>query len=129
MQFLADECCDALVVRTLRELGYDVAYVAELDPGLTDVDVLAQSVEEARILLTEDLDFGELVFREQQSAYGIVVLRIPAEDRQQKSIRVTALVQAHEDRLPGAITIVTLNTIRIRPLPEAPLSDEDDDEA
>ena len=69
MQFLADECCDALVVRTLRDLG------------LTDGDVLAQSVEEQRILLTEDRDFGELVFREQKHAYGIVLLRIPPEER------------------------------------------------
>jgi hypothetical protein len=48
MLFLADECCDALVVRTLRELGHDVTYVAELGPGLTDTDVLAQSVSEER---------------------------------------------------------------------------------
>jgi len=80
MLFLADECCDALVVRTLRELGHDVIYVAELAPGLADPDVLEQSVSEERILLTEDRDFGELVFRGQETAYGIVLLRIPPEE-------------------------------------------------
>jgi predicted nuclease of predicted toxin-antitoxin system len=127
MLFLADECCDALVVRTLRELGHDVTYVAELAPGLTDTDVLAQSVSEERILLTEDRDFGELVFKRQAMAHGIVLLRILPEDRQQKPTRITALVEDHQDELQGSIVIVTLNTIRIRPLP-TPSESEDDDE-
>ncbi len=125
MLFLADECCDALVVRTLRELGHDVTYVAELAPGLTDSDMLAQSVSEERILLTEDRDFGELVFRGQETAYGIVLLRIPPEERQQKRERMTTLVQGYESELPGAMVIVTLNTIRIRPLPVSGERDDD----
>lgn len=118
MQFLADECCDALVVRTLRDLGHKVVYVAELTPGLTDVDVLVQSVSEERILLTEDRDFGELIFREQRKAYGVILLRIPPEERQQKADRITMLMQHYQSELRGSMTIVTLNTIRIRPLPE-----------
>jgi hypothetical protein len=66
-------------------MSYDVTYVAELAPGLTDNDVLAQSVTEERILLTEDRDFGELVFRGQKSAYGVVLLRIPSKERQKKA--------------------------------------------
>lgn len=124
MRFLADECCDALVVRTLRDMGYEVAYVAELDPGLTDTDVLAQSVSEERILLTEDRDFGDLIFREQETAYGVVLLRIPPEERPQKRERITVLIQQYQNELPGAIVVVTLNTIRIRPLPEAGAHDE-----
>lgn len=117
MQFLADECCDALIVRTLRGMGYDVTYVAELAPGLADDDVLAQSVAEERVLLTEDRDFGELVFRGQKSAYGVVLVRIPAEARQKKADRITTLVQQYEADLVGAVVIMTLNTIRIRSLP------------
>ena len=119
MRFLADECCDALVVRTLREMGYDVAYVAELDPGLTDTGVLAQSVSEERILLTEDRDFGELIFRGQKTAYGVVLLRIPPEQRPRKRERMATLIEHYQKELPGAIVVVTLNTMRIRPLPES----------
>lgn len=119
MRFLADECCDVLIVHILRDLGYDVTYVAELMPGLTDDDVLARSVSEERILLTEDHDFGELVFREQKTAYGVVLFRIPPEERQKKADRTASLVQHHEGKLPGALAVVTLNTIRIRPLPKS----------
>jgi predicted nuclease of predicted toxin-antitoxin system len=127
MLFLADECCDALVVRTLRALGHDVTYVAELAPGLTDTDVLTQSVSEERILLTEDRDFGELVFKRQAMAHGIVLLRILPEDRQQKPTRITALVEDYQDELQGSIVVVTLNTIRIRPLPTLSESEDDDE--
>jgi predicted nuclease of predicted toxin-antitoxin system len=110
-------------------MSYDVTYVAELAPGLTDNDVLAQSVTEERILLTEDRDFGELVFRGQKSAYGVVLLRIPSKERQKKADRITLLVQRYEAELVGAIAIITLNTIRIRPLPasgETDMGDEKD---
>lgn len=43
-------------------LGHDVSSVAERDPRASDVEVLATAVEEGRILITEDKDFGELVF-------------------------------------------------------------------
>ena len=40
MQFLADESCDAIIVLKLRELGYDVAYIAELTPGIEEDEIL-----------------------------------------------------------------------------------------
>lgn len=41
MLFLADESCDALIVRTLRELGHDVHYIVEHGAGSSDEEVLS----------------------------------------------------------------------------------------
>ena len=60
--FLADESCDFAVVRTLRAAGYDVLAVSERAPGARDEDVIRFATSERRILLTEDKDFGQLVF-------------------------------------------------------------------
>lgn len=117
MKFLADACCDALIVRTLRALGYDVLFIAEQSPGVPDDDVLLLSVNSERILLTEDRDFCELVFRDGKPGYGVVLVRIPAEQRLRKADRITTLVKEHRERLPGAMTTLTLAQIRIRPLP------------
>jgi predicted nuclease of predicted toxin-antitoxin system len=62
---LVDEGVDFPVVRHLRDRGYDVASVLEDDPGGTDKDVLARAVAEARLLVTNDKDFGEMVYRQQ----------------------------------------------------------------
>ena len=42
--------------------GHDVLSASERDPRTTDADLLALAVKERRILITEDKDFGELVF-------------------------------------------------------------------
>jgi len=62
MRWLADECVSAGLVAHLRTLGHDVSYVAELAPSEPDVTVMARAQRDARLLLTEDKDFGELVF-------------------------------------------------------------------
>ena len=62
-RFLADEGCDFAVVRALREAGFDVVAVCEITNRSEDSDLIQRSQRENRILLTEDKDFGWLVFR------------------------------------------------------------------
>lgn len=114
-QFLVDEGCDAIIVRTLRALEYDVAFVAEISPGISDEEILAWSTREQRILIVEDRDFSELVFRDKQAAHGIVFVRIGDEFRLKKADRITELVKNQADELAGAMTALTLDKIRIRP--------------
>ena len=64
MKFLADECFDAGLVKVLRDDGHEVLYAVETLRGAIDDDVLTRAFSEGRILLTEDKDFGELVYPE-----------------------------------------------------------------
>lgn len=75
MTFLADECCDTGLVASLRADGYDVLYISERKPGLSDDNVLIDAYNEERILLTEDKDFGELVYRLKKPTRGIKVIK------------------------------------------------------
>ena len=52
MRFLADECCDAALVDTLRADGHDVLYVVETMSGAEDDVILARAFSEHRVLLT-----------------------------------------------------------------------------
>ena len=61
MNFVADESCAGPVIRALREAGHDVIAIAEVAKGATDDQVLARALDEKRVLITEDHDFGELV--------------------------------------------------------------------
>ncbi len=63
MRFLADECCDAGLVAALRDDGHDVLYAVESLRGVPDDEILTRAFSENRILLTEDKDFGDLVYR------------------------------------------------------------------
>ena len=62
LRFLADEGCDFAVVRALREAGCDVAAACEIMSRANDCDIIRFSHAENRVLLTEDKDFGWLVF-------------------------------------------------------------------
>ena len=61
MTFVADEGVDGAIVSKLRE-SYQVLYIAEMSPSISDDEVLNQANEVGALLLTEDKDFGELVF-------------------------------------------------------------------
>jgi predicted nuclease of predicted toxin-antitoxin system len=74
MRWLADECVAAFLVAHLRADGHDVIYMADVGPSSSDHEIVARSAQEQRILLTEDKDFGELVFRRRNVVPGIVLL-------------------------------------------------------
>jgi len=74
----ADESCDFAVVTALRSAGHDVAAIVELSPGAEDDVVLVRARAEARVLLTEDKDFGQLAFGAGRDTPGIVLIRFPA---------------------------------------------------
>lgn len=116
MKFFADECCDASIVASLRADGHDVAYVLERQAGISDDEVLQMAFFEGRILLTEDKDFGELVYRLKKPACGIILIRIDVQERHKKWLRLEALIAKHGDRLAGHFVVVDLNKYRFRPL-------------
>ena len=62
MHLLADECCDMAVVRELRDAGHDVLTIRETMPGADDEAVVQLALRDSRVLLTEDKDFGQLLY-------------------------------------------------------------------
>ena len=64
MRFLLDVCASSRRMQaTLARLGHDVVSALEWgDPRASDEVLLALATSEERVLITEDKDFGELVF-------------------------------------------------------------------
>ncbi len=48
MKFLADECCDAEMVVSLRADGHDVLYITESKTGILDEEVLKKAFDESK---------------------------------------------------------------------------------
>ncbi|MGH8621917.1 MAG: DUF5615 family PIN-like protein [Burkholderiales bacterium] len=115
--FLADESCDFSVVRELRAAGFDVLAVLEKAPGATDERVIKLARLDGRILLTEDRDFGRLVFAATRATSGVIFIRFPATRRPDLAGRILDLVRREAERLEKSFTVVGPNRIRIRSLP------------
>ena len=117
MRWLADECVDAGLVSHLRAAEHDVIYMAEVAPAAGDARVLVWARTERRILLTEDKDFGDLVFRRGQTVPGIVLLRIDPTMHALKEARLDAAISRFGDGLFGRYVIVEAARFRSRRLP------------
>ena len=115
MNFLADECCDALLVAGLRRDGHDVLYVVEIAPGIDDETVLKMAADQDRILLTEDKEFGDLVVRLGYPAYGIVLLRMNPAESDTKLARLREVLDKQASRLPHSIVVIDEGKARFRP--------------
>ena len=117
MRWLADECVDAGLVSHLRAAGYDVVYTAEIAPAISDVETVARAYAEDRLLLTEDKDFGDLVFRRGHSIPGLVLLRIDPAWHELKKRRLAAAIDRFGETLRGRYTVIEPARMRTRPLP------------
>jgi len=116
--FLADESCDFAVVRALRAAGYDVLAVAERSPGAHDEDVIRLATSERRILLTEDKDFGQLVFAAGKETCGVIFIRYPASLRSELPQRVLDAVKRESARMQTAFVVLQPKRMRISRLPK-----------
>lgn len=113
MRFLADESCDFAVVRALRAAGHDVEAVAELSPRADDEIVIDRAVREQRILITEDKDFGQLVYADKQASGGVLFIRFPARVRRTLARTVVELVRRRGEQLIGDFVVVQPGRTRV----------------
>jgi len=116
MRFLADEGVDRPLVLRLRAQGYEVDYIADLAPGITDDEVLARANEAGALLLTCDKDFGELVYRRHLLHAGVVLLRLYGLPMATKIQIVLESLLEHGSEMLGAFSVITDKSLRIRRL-------------
>jgi predicted nuclease of predicted toxin-antitoxin system len=104
-------------VRSLRTHGFHVAAIAEQAPGSTDEYVIELARTESRIVLTEDRDFGRLVFAAAHATSGVIYVRFPAQRRQELPGRILELIRTQAPRLPQTFAVVTPDRVRLTSLP------------
>src|SRR5581483_5158012 len=106
MRFLADESCDFRVIRALRAAGRDVLAVIEAMPGADDSVVIAISDREQRVVLTEDRDFGRLVYASAAPSTGVIPLRYPTAARATLPSTVAEFVASHSDQISRRFVVI-----------------------
>jgi predicted nuclease of predicted toxin-antitoxin system len=112
VRFLADMGVDVRVVEWLRARGHDARHLRE--EGLQrapDDHVFAKALAEDRIVLTFDLDFGDLAVLTREPSARVILFRL-------ENTRTRHVIERLEAVLTrGAIVIVEEGRHRIRYLP------------
>jgi len=114
MKFLLDESAEFRIAAFLKGEGHDVTAIAYDYPhALADRDVLAIAHAEQRILITNDRDFGELIFNQHLPHAGVIYFRLPLDSSASEKITwLTRLLASHQADL-GKFIVVTPRGIRV----------------
>jgi len=116
MRFLVDESTGPAVARWLREQSHVVFSVYDEARGIADDDILRKAGSEDWILITNDKDFGEKVYRDGRPHHGVVLLRLQDERANSKIEAIRGLLENHADHLADAFVVVTERQVRVRRL-------------
>ena len=117
MRLLANENFPGEAVEALRSRGHDVAWVRTDSPGSPDLDVLGRAIDENRLLITFDKDFGELAFRARPSvAAGIVLFRLSPQSPSYVARLAVRVLEGRSD-WAGHFSVVEEARVRMTPLP------------
>jgi predicted nuclease of predicted toxin-antitoxin system len=115
MKILADESVDRMIVVRLRESGHEVDYIAEIEPSISDHEVLEIANKTQALLLTADKDFGELIYRNHSdSANCVVLLRLAGLAPDEKVERVLNAIQDLSSNIETKFLVVTRRGVRFR---------------
>ena len=114
MNLLADESVDQPIVQRLRQDGYDVLYIAELEPSISDDVVLERANEKNSLLITGDKDFGELVFRQHRIHSGVVLFRLAGLSPKAKATIVSGVFRDRKEDLLHAFSVISPGMVRVR---------------
>ena len=75
--------------------------------------VMDMAYSENRVLLTEDKDFGQLVYAHSQQSSGVIFIRYPASARKLLPNAVVALVSELAGDLIGSFVVMSPGQVRI----------------
>ena len=114
MKFIADECVDLQIIEHLRKKGYEVLYILEINPGVSDDELLSLASKESAVLITLDKDFGELVFRQNILTSGIILLRLSGLDSEDKAVITSEAIEKYQKEIKNNFMVITSDNIRIR---------------
>lgn len=117
-KFTIDENLPPSLADWLRGRQCEAVLVQREARGATDSDILRWAMQEGRIVVTADKDFGALVFRRRIRAAGVVLVRYPYQGTQEFITKWTACWARIEPIMVGNFVILEERSIRVRALPD-----------
>jgi len=111
MRLLVDNCVPASVAEWLGQEGHEVLHASELgaDPG--DAALLRIAEERGLVVVTNDTDFGALIFRDRLPHAGLI--RLPQWPGPRAIAVLGQIIADHAEDLQNA-AIITASDQRVR---------------
>jgi predicted nuclease of predicted toxin-antitoxin system len=114
VRFLVDESTGIAVSRKLKQMNFDVVSVIQFMKGATDLEIIRKAIDENRVIITNDKDFGWLAAFYKPP--GIVLLRLKDERAANEVKMVSHIIKKYRGVIIGSILVASEKKIRIRRL-------------
>ena len=79
---------------------------------MSDDDVIKKAFIDDLLLITNDKDFGEKVYREKYSHKGVILLRLEDERPIIKIMTIKRRLKDYASKLPNSFVVVTETRVR-----------------
>src|SRR3989339_1687550 len=112
IKFIIDENLDFSVVLFLRRKGYNTTSIAEDFPSLDDINILRFAFEESRVILTNDKDFGELIFKLKLNSKGIILFRLSDQSSKAKIRVLEILLDKYAHKIENNFIVLSDSKVR-----------------
>ncbi|SMP41967.1 Predicted nuclease, contains PIN domain, potential toxin-antitoxin system component [Desulfonatronum zhilinae] len=115
LKFLVDVSTGKAVETYLRSKGHDVRAVRDIDSRMEDEEIIRLAVDEQRMIVTMDKDFGELVYHCLMKHFGILLLRLENETSAEKLRILKYILENHSSQLQNNFCVFYNDKLRVRP--------------
>ena len=116
MKFLADVNVEKGVVEYLLEKNYDIKWIPDYNCEMSDEDLLHLAHIENRIIVTNDKDFGELIYLQKKISNGIILFRVKGQKSEEKVNLIKYLLENYGEKILNHYIVITEDKIRVIPM-------------
>jgi len=114
LKFLVDVGVSKKSENWLKNQGYNVKCVRDLDPRMPDIELLKIAASERRIIITMDKDFGELVYHSRFPHAGVLLLRLEDAKSEEKVRVIKNILKDYSDKILNKFCVYQEGKLRIR---------------
>lgn len=109
---VVDENVDQVLIDNLSK-DYEVISIRESNPGISDREVIKIAKSERALLLTEDKDFGELVFSHNIRDCSVIFLRYDKSEYEKVEKNILNVLEYYDKNQGHYFITITAKKIRI----------------
>ena len=114
MKFLVDVGIGKKVENWLKENGFDVLSVRDIDSRAKDSQILRWAIDQQRMIISMDKDFGELVYNSGMHHAGVLILRLEDADGDTKVEVTKKILAEYYDKIESYFCVFQDGRLRIR---------------
>jgi len=112
IKFIADVNIEKPIIDYLSESGCDIKWVPDYNCEMLDEELLKMANKEKRILITNDKDFGEIVFLQKRLSVGVILFRVKGQNTGDKVRLIKKLLDNYSDKILNHFVVITQNKFR-----------------